>query len=102
MPSLTPTSWHVQVAIFEADGFTHVRTKGSHMAFIRDDCPRPVIIPTHDEVSILIIESNMRAAEMSQARYFELLERCTRNVRLDERAKADGGTAASVTLAGSG
>lgn len=76
MPDLAPTSWGVQVAIFEADGFTLTETKGSHMAFTRDDCPRPVIIPEHDEISVRIIESNMRAAGMSRARYFELLECC--------------------------
>ena len=76
MPKLTPTSWGVQVAIFEADGFALTGTKGSHMAFTRDGCPRPVIISKHDEISVMVIQSNMRAAEMSQARYFELLERC--------------------------
>lgn len=76
MPNLAPTSWHVQVAIFEADGFTLARTKGSHMAFTRDGCLRPIIIPKRDEVSGIVIQSNMRTAEMSQARYFELLKRC--------------------------
>ncbi len=76
MPKLAPTSWRVQVAIFESDGFTLTRTRGSHMAFTRDDCTRPVIIPKHDEVSVMIIRSNMRTAGMSRTRYFELLERC--------------------------
>lgn len=76
MPKLAPTSWRVQVAIFEADGFTLSGTKGSHMAFTRDGWLRPVIIPKHDEISVMIIQSNMRTAGMSQARYFELLKRC--------------------------
>ncbi len=46
------------------------------MAFTRDDCPRPVIIPKYDEISVMIIRSNMRTAGMSRARYFELLKRC--------------------------
>jgi predicted RNA binding protein YcfA (HicA-like mRNA interferase family) len=76
MPKLEPTSWRVQVAIFEADGFTLTGTKGSHMAFTRDGCSRPVIIPEHDEISVMVIQSNMRTAGMSLARYFELLKLC--------------------------
>jgi predicted RNA binding protein YcfA (HicA-like mRNA interferase family) len=76
MSNLAPTSWHVQVAIFEADGFALARTKGSHMVFTREGCLRPVIIPKHDEVSGMVIQSNMRTAVMSQARYVELLKRC--------------------------
>jgi len=81
MPNLAPTSWHVQVAIFEADGFTLAQAKGSHMVFTRDGCLRPVIIPKHDEVSAMIIQCNMRVAEMSQSRYFELLKRCKQKPR---------------------
>ncbi len=76
MPKLAPTSWRIQVAIFEADGFTLTGTKGPHMAFTRDGCSRPVIISKHDEISVMVIQSNMRTAGMSQARYFELLKRC--------------------------
>lgn len=76
MPKLAPTSWRVQVAIFEADGFTLTRTKGSHMAFTRADCLRPVIIPKHNEISVMIIKSNMRTAGMSRTRYFELFKQC--------------------------
>jgi hypothetical protein len=46
------------------------------MALTRDNCPRPVIIPKYDEISVRIIRSNMRTAMMSRARYFELLRRC--------------------------
>lgn len=74
MPKLAPTSWRVQVAIFEADGFALTQTKGSHMALTRDGCSRPVIIPKHDKISVMLIQSNMRTAGMSLARYFELLD----------------------------
>ena len=76
MPKLAPTSWRVQVAIFEADGFTLTGTNGSHMEFTRDGCSRPVIISKHDEISVMVIQSNMRTAGMSQARYFELIKLC--------------------------
>ncbi len=76
MPKFAPTSWRVQVAIFEADGFTLTGTKGSHMAFTRDGCSRPVIISKDDELSVMVIQSNMRTAGMSLARYFELLNQC--------------------------
>ena len=51
------------------------------MVFTRDGCLRPVIIPKHDEVSAMIIQCNMRVAEMSQSRYFELLKRCKQKPR---------------------
>lgn len=71
----TPTNWRIQVKIFEADGFCFGRKKGSHRSYIKEGINRPVIIPEYDEVGLDIIKSNMRTANMSRERYFELLEK---------------------------
>ena len=42
---------------------------------VKPGVPRPVIIPKYDEVGLDIIKSNMRTAEMSRERFFELLKR---------------------------
>jgi len=71
---LAPTNWQLPVKIFEADGFCFERKKGSHRSYIKEGILRPIIIPEYDEVGIDIIKSNMRTANMSRDRYFELLE----------------------------
>lgn len=73
MPRITPTDWQTQVKIFEADGFTLAREKGSHLAFTKPGIIRPVIIPKYSEIGIKIIRGNMRTAGMSRERYFELV-----------------------------
>lgn len=70
---LTPVDWRTLVRIFEADGFTVEREKGSHLSLTRPNVLRPVIIPKYDEIGLDIIRGNMRTAGMSRARYLELL-----------------------------
>lgn len=73
MPRLTPTDWRTLERIFEADGWKYCRSKGSHRSYTKSGFLRPIIIPTYKDVGIDIIKSNMRTAEMSMERYFELL-----------------------------
>jgi len=73
VPRLTPTNWQTQVKIFEIDGFTTDRIKGDHICMTKPGVLRPVIIPKYAEVGRDIIKANMRTANMSRERYFELL-----------------------------
>ena len=73
MPRLTPTDWRTLERIFEADGWTYCRSKGSHRSYTKPGFLRPVIIPMYRDVGIDIIKSNMRTANMSHDRYFELM-----------------------------
>ena len=70
---LTPVDWRTLVRIFEADGFSLERQKGSHLSLTKPGILRPVVIPQHDEIGLDIIKNNMRTAGMSRERYFELL-----------------------------
>ena len=70
---LAPLDWRTLARVFEADGYAHVRTKGSHRSYTKPGCLRPLIIPTYGEIGVDIIMSNMRSAAMSRKRYFELL-----------------------------
>lgn len=70
---LTPVDWQTLVAVFEADGFVHERTTASHCALSKPGVIRPVIIPKYPDIGLDIIKSNMRTANMSRERYFELL-----------------------------
>jgi len=76
MPRLTVIHWKLLEAIFLKDGFLFFRQEGSHRSYVKDGCPRPVVIPTYNEIGIDIIKANMRTANMSRDRYFELLEQC--------------------------
>jgi predicted RNA binding protein YcfA (HicA-like mRNA interferase family) len=75
VPRLTPTDWRVLERIFEADGWTFSRSRGSHRSYTKPGYPRPVIIPMYRDCGLDIIKSNMRTAGMSPERYFELLAR---------------------------
>jgi len=37
------------VAIIEAFGFRHARTRGSHRSFVHPACPRPLVIQPKDK-----------------------------------------------------
>lgn len=71
---LTPVDWRTLLRVFEADGFSIEREKGSHLSLVKPGVLRPVIIPKYDEIGLDIIKNNMRTASMSRKRYFELLK----------------------------
>jgi predicted RNA binding protein YcfA (HicA-like mRNA interferase family) len=73
MPRLIPVSYKQLVKIFEADGFTCVRTEGDHMVLTKPGVIRPVVIPKYAAVPIFIIKNNLRTAGISRERYFKLL-----------------------------
>ena len=73
MPKFSPVSYKRLVTVFEAEGFTHVRTEGDHMVFTKPGVIRPVVIPKYQEVPVFIIKNNLRTAGISRDRYFLLL-----------------------------
>ena len=74
-PRITPTHWKTQERIFIADGFVYTRTKGDHNCYEKKGISRPVVIPKYNEVDDDIIHANMRTANMTRDRYFELLKK---------------------------
>nr|MBS0020391.1 type II toxin-antitoxin system HicA family toxin [Gammaproteobacteria bacterium] len=74
MPRITPIDWRSLVKVFEAEGFTKVRQKGSHIVLEKAGVARPLVIPIYDAIGIAIIKSNLKTAGISRERYFELLE----------------------------
>lgn len=73
MPKFSPVSYKRLATVFEAEGFTHVRTEGDHMVFTKPGVIRPVVIPKYQEVPVFIIKNNLRTAGISRDRYFVLL-----------------------------
>lgn len=73
MPKLAPIDWRTLEKIFEADGWRLFRTKGSHRSYSKPGFIRPLVIPAYPNVGVDIIMSNLRTAQMSRERYFELL-----------------------------
>jgi predicted RNA binding protein YcfA (HicA-like mRNA interferase family) len=76
MPRLTALHWKVLECIFEKDGFVYDRQEGSHRVYVKKGIPRPIIIPTYEDVDRDIILGLIRTARMSRERFFELLEVC--------------------------
>ena len=71
---ISPTTYQIQVKIFEKAGCTYVRTKGDHLVYHHPESARPVVIPKYQEVPVFIIKNNMRIIGMDRARYLELLK----------------------------
>lgn len=75
MPRLTPQSYQILVRVFKKAGFTVKRTHGSHIIMNKPGVDRPIVIPKYDEVDVDIIKANLRTAQMSREKYFELLKK---------------------------
>lgn len=73
MPRLSAVSYKLLIKVFEADGFRCVREEGDHMVFTKPGVLRPVVIPKYAAVPVFVIKNNLRTANMSRERYFELL-----------------------------
>jgi len=58
--SIKPTSYQVQVKIFEMAGCKYVRTKGDHLIYHFPGAIRPVVIPKYSEVPVFVIKNNMK------------------------------------------
>lgn len=75
MSRLSPTSWKIQVRIFQTFGCVYKRKKGSHHILTCPGAKRAVVIPEYEEIDVDIIKNNMRTAGMSREEYFELLHK---------------------------
>lgn len=76
MPRLTAIHWKKLECIFMRHGFEFDRQNGDHMAYWKEGCIRPVIIPKYQEVGVDIIQNNMRTAGMPRDEYFRYLNDC--------------------------
>lgn len=73
MPRITPTHYKKLVSIFEKEGFRVIRQKGDHLVLTKPGISRPIIIPMYKEMPVFIIKNNLRIADISRERYFQLL-----------------------------
>jgi predicted RNA binding protein YcfA (HicA-like mRNA interferase family) len=75
VPRLTPVDCNQLARFFESHGFTRDRQKGSHLSMVKKGTVRPIVIPMHGEVSIGVIQSNLRTAGLSKDDLLEWLGR---------------------------
>jgi predicted RNA binding protein YcfA (HicA-like mRNA interferase family) len=74
MARITPIHWKKLERVFLAAGFKFARQEGSHRSYTKPGLPRPIVIPTYDEVPLSIIKNNLKTAGISREEYFRLLE----------------------------
>lgn len=74
MPVIRPTSYEVQVKVFEAAGCKYSHTRGDHLVYHYPGAARPVVIPKYKEVPIFIIKNNMKVIGLSREKYLRILE----------------------------
>jgi len=73
MARITPVHWRLRGKVLLAAGFQFVHQEGSHRSYTKPGIPRPVVIPTYDEISVSIIRNNLKTAGISRDDYFRLL-----------------------------
>jgi len=71
---IKPTTFQVQVKVFEAAGCTYVRTQGDHLIYQYPGAKRPVVIPMYKEIPVFIIKNNMKVIGLSTDKYFSILD----------------------------
>jgi len=74
MPKIIPIHWKRLEKVFLSAGFRFARQEGSHRSYIKPGVPRPIVIPTYDEVPVSIIRNNLKTAGITREEYFVLLE----------------------------
>ena len=74
MPVIRPTSFEVQIRVFEAAGCKYSHTRGDHLVYHYPGAIRPVVIPKYKEVPVFIIKNNMKVIGLTREKYFRLLE----------------------------
>ena len=74
MSHITSVHWRKLARVFELDGWSLSRTRGDHLVYTKLGFARPVVIPKDSRIEVFIILNNLRAARISRARYFELLQ----------------------------
>ena len=74
MPAIKPTTYQVQIKIFEAAGCQYVRTHGDHLVYEYPGAMRPVVIPKYQEVPVFVIKNNMKVIGLTRDQYFQFLE----------------------------
>jgi len=72
---IKPTTYQVQVRIFEEAGCVYVRTQGDHLVYHYRGAKRPVVIPKYKEVPVFIIRNNMKVIGMSVEEYISILNK---------------------------
>jgi len=75
MTVIKPTTYQVQIKIFEQAGCEYVRTQGDHLIYQYPGAIRPVVIPKYKEVPVFIIRNNMKIIGMTRAKYTELMDK---------------------------
>ena len=71
---IKPTSYQVQVRVFEAAGCKYIRTQGDHLVYHYPGAKRPGVIPKYKEVPVFIIRNNMKVVGMSVEDYLSILK----------------------------
>ena len=74
MSRIRPVHYRDLSRVFEKAGFRLVRQEGDHRVYVKEGCPRPVVIPCWKEVPVFIIKNNRRTSGISREAYLDLLD----------------------------
>lgn len=73
MPKIRPLHYRKFTRALEKDGWVYVGQKGSHLIYKKAGCKRRIVVPAYKEIPVFVIKNNLRTAQISRERFFELL-----------------------------
>lgn len=75
MPKISPIQYRTLVKILVAEGAVVGGQEGSHIQLIKPVAKRRLVVPTYRQIPTFIILNNLKLADISRERYFELLKK---------------------------
>lgn len=72
---MPPHGWKEAVRVLERFGFRFERQKGDHKVYSKPGLPRPIIVPTYDNLPPFIIKNIYQTAGILKRDYVEALKR---------------------------
>ena len=73
MSRLEPIHYGKFCKFLEHVGCTFKRQRGSHLIYVRDDLPRPIVVPAKKNLSFTVIQANLRTLGIDRDKYLRIL-----------------------------
>ncbi|MCD4780047.1 MAG: type II toxin-antitoxin system HicA family toxin [Candidatus Omnitrophica bacterium] len=74
MPRLTPIHYGKFCKFLDYVGCSFKHQTGSHLIYTRTDLRRPIVVPKKKQLSMTVIQSNLRTLVISKEKYLEIIK----------------------------
>lgn len=75
MPHIAPIPTRDFEKFLKYIGCVYKRQKGSHRVYWRAGLNRPIIVPIHNKLPVMVIRTNLRTLNITPEQYLEILSK---------------------------